>query len=153
MDSNSIENPTNRNIPLPIQREVRQRCGFGCVICGLPLYEYEHMRGWAKVKTHIADEITLLCDKHHKERTNGLLPIEAVTEANTKPHNLKKGISKPYDLHFSAREAEIILGSNRFFAEYRGYGTILVPLIIDGIPIIGFILGDDHLLLNLRYIR
>ncbi len=52
----------SRNIPLPIQREVRKRCGFGCVLCGLPLYEYEHMEEWAQVKRHIADEITLLCD-------------------------------------------------------------------------------------------
>lgn len=41
------EQPNSRNIPLPIQREVRQRCGFGCVICGMPLYEYEHMEEWA----------------------------------------------------------------------------------------------------------
>jgi len=38
-----LEKPTCRNIPLPIQREVRQRCGFGCVICGTLLYEYDHI--------------------------------------------------------------------------------------------------------------
>ncbi|WP_198036130.1 hypothetical protein [Salegentibacter sp. T436] len=68
------DKPNSRNIPLPIQREVRQRCGFGCVICGLPLYEYEHMEEWAKVKRHDAEEITLLCDRHHREKTAGLLP-------------------------------------------------------------------------------
>lgn len=149
MESNNPEKLTSRNIPLPIQREVRQRCGFGCVICGLPLYEYEHMEGWANVQRHVANEITLLCDKHHKERTNGLVPIQAVIEANTTPHNLKEGVSKPYDLHFSAQQAEIVLGSNSFFAQYQGYGTILAPLVIDTVPIIGFILGDEHLLLNL----
>ena len=41
--------PTSRNMPLPIQREVRQRCGFGCVVCGLPLYEYDHLLGWTNV--------------------------------------------------------------------------------------------------------
>lgn len=73
---------TSRNIPRPIQREVRQRCGFGCVICGTPLYEYEHMEEWAEVKRHVAEEITLLCDKHHKEKTNGWLPKEDVRKAN-----------------------------------------------------------------------
>jgi hypothetical protein len=89
----TIENPTSRNIPLPIQREIRQRCGFGCIICGLPLYEYEHMEGWASVKRHVAEEITLLCDKHHKEKTNGLLPLDMVREAINNPYNLREGIS------------------------------------------------------------
>ncbi len=71
----------SRNIPLPIQREVRQRCGFGCVICGFPLYEYDHLKGWPNVQEHIASDITLLCDKHHREATSGLLPREKVIEA------------------------------------------------------------------------
>ena len=64
----------SRNIPLPVQREIRQRCGFGCVICGMPLYEYEHMEEWAVVQRHVADEITLLCDQHHREKTAGCFP-------------------------------------------------------------------------------
>src|SRR5207248_2332597 len=32
-----------------MKREIRQRCGFGCVLCGRPLYTYEHMEGWARV--------------------------------------------------------------------------------------------------------
>lgn len=74
-----------RKIPLPIQREVRQRCGFGCVICGVPSYEYHHMKGWATVKEHVAEDITLLCDGHHREVTSGLLPEEKVSEANARP--------------------------------------------------------------------
>jgi hypothetical protein len=58
----------SRNIPFPIKRKIRQRCGFGCVICGLPLYEYEHLLGFAKVKRHVEKEITLLCDQHHREK-------------------------------------------------------------------------------------
>lgn len=145
----SEEKLTSRNIPLPIQREIRQRCGFGCVICGMPLYEYEHMKGWENVKRHVAQEITLLCNQHHREKTNGLLPVEVVREANADPYNLREGVSKPYDLHFSGREAEVIIGGNRFSTEYQGYGTILVPISVDGTPLIGFILGDEHLLLNL----
>lgn len=107
------------------------------------------MEGWAIVERHVADEITLLCDTHHREKTNGLLPIEAVREANSNPYNLRAGVSKPYDLHFKGDKAEINMGNNRFFSEYRGYGTCLIPLSIDNVPLIGFVLGDDHLLLNL----
>ena len=96
---------SSRDIPLPMQREIRQRCGFGCVLCGLPLYEYEHLLGWANVKRHVAEEITLLCDQHHREKTAGLLPIEKVREANKMPHNLREGVSKPYDLHYSGVES------------------------------------------------
>jgi hypothetical protein len=139
----------SRNIPLPIQREIRQRCGFGCVICGMPLYEYEHMEEWAIVQRHVADEITLLCDQHHREKTAGLLLKNVVLKANSEPHNLKSGVSKPYDLHFSGKRAEIVIGGNGFTCEDEGYGTIMVPISVDGSPLIGFILADEHLLLNL----
>jgi hypothetical protein len=139
----------SRNIPRPIQREVRQRCGFGCIICGLPLYEYDHMEEWALVQRHVAEEITLLCNQHHREKTAGLLPKETVKEANANPFNLQKSVSKPYTPHFSGKQAEIIIGSNSFTCEDQGYGTIMVPISIDGLPLVGFVLGDGHLLLNL----
>lgn len=139
----------SRNIPLPIQREVRQRCGFGCVVCGMPLYEYEHMEEWAEVKRHVAEEITLLCDQHHREKTAKLLPKEVVREANENPFNLREGVSKPYNLHFSGKKAEISIGSNVFTCEDHGYGTAMFPISVDGTPLLAFILGDGHLLLNL----
>lgn len=146
---NEVEECNSRNIPLPIQREVRQRCGFGCVICGLPLYEYEHMEEWAVVKRHVADEITLLCDQHHREKTGKLLPDEVVKAANKAPFNLKEGNSKPYNLHFAGTEATIEIGSNSFTCKDNGYGTAMVPISVDGTPLIGLILADGHLLLNL----
>lgn len=141
---------TARNIPLPIQRAVRQRCGFGCVICGLPLYEYEHMMEWAVVQRHVAEEITLLCDKHHREKTNGLLPKEAVSAANENPFNLRTGVSAPYDLHYSGDHCTTVIGDNTFTTKDQGHGTQIIPLMIDGIPILGFILSDGHLLLNVN---
>jgi hypothetical protein len=137
-----------REIPDPIKREVRQRCGFGCVMCGMPLYEYDHLLGFAETQRHVADEITLLCDQHHKEKTNGLLPPEAIARANEHPYNLREGVSKPYDLHYSGNECQLDIGANIFTVENAGMGTILVPIIIDGIAPIVFALTEDHLLLN-----
>lgn len=139
----------SRNIPLPIQRAIRQRCGYGCVICGMPLYEYDHIEDWAVVQQHVSDEITLLCDQHHREKTAGLLPKEVVQESNNNPYNLIEGVSKPYDLHFAGKQAQILIGSNSFTCEDKGYGTIMVPISVDGTPLVGFIMGDGHLLLNL----
>jgi hypothetical protein len=143
------EKPTARNIPLPIQREIRQRCGFGCVICGLPLYEYDHLLGWARVQRHVADEITLLCDRHHRERTGGLLPDDVVAAANASPFNLRKGVSPPYDLHFAGSACEIEIGGNQFSMTSPTTGdAVLVPMSIDGTAMLAFILQDGHLLLN-----
>ena len=118
-------------------------------MCGIPLYEYEHMEGWALVQRHVADEITLLCDQHHREKTGGLLPKDTVLEANASPYNLREGVSKPYSLHFSGEQAEIVIGGNSFTCDDQGYETIMVPLSIDGLPLVGLILGDKHILLNL----
>jgi len=128
-----------------MKRAIRQRCGFGCVICGLPLYEYEHMLGFATVQRHVAEEITLLCDQHHRERTNGLLSIEAVREANASPFNFMAGVSRPYDLHFEGDECEVQIGSNRFTMQRIADGIVLIPVMVDGIPLIAFTLGDGHL--------
>ena len=139
----------SRNIPHPIQREVRQRCGFGCVICGLPLYEYEHMNEWSKVKVHIAKDITLLCDRHHREKTAGLLPKTEVVKANENPYNLRNGVSKPYDLFFNGDSAEVEFGSNKFSCQANQTVTTLVPLTIDCTPLIGLRIIDQHILLNI----
>lgn len=144
------DNSDRPKIPLPIQREVRQRCGFGCIICGMPLYEYDHIIGWAKTEQHIADEITLLCDKHHREKTSKLLPNEIVIEANKNSYNLKEGVSKPYDLHYLGSECATNIGTVEFTTKDEGYGTEIIPLIIDDIPIIGFIMSNGHLLLTLN---
>lgn len=142
--------PTSRNIPLAVQRDVRRRCGFGCVVCGMPLYEYEHMLGWASVKRHVAEEITLLCDRHHREKTAGLLPIERVRDANATPFNLREGVSKPYDLHFSGNTCEAFIGSNTFKLQYGGLPTAIVPVGVDGVTLLGFLLDDGHLLLQMN---
>lgn len=142
--------PTARNIPLPIQREIRQRCGFGCVVCGLPLYDYDHLLGWANVQRHAAEEITLLCGQHHREKGVGLLPAASVDVANRDPYNLRAGVSKPYNLHYSGDECEVVLGGNTFSAKDGGYGTVLLPVSVDSTPLLAFILGDGHLMLNLN---
>jgi trigger factor len=145
----NIENPSSRNIPAPIQRAVRQRCGFGCVICGLPLYEYDHLLGWANVQRHVADEITLLCDRHHRERTSGLLPHDAVVSADRMPLNLQKGVSTPYALHFAGNQPEITIGGNTFSSTFSNNGGAICPIVIDRNALVAFRSVDDHLLLSL----
>jgi len=99
-------------IPQPIQRAVRRRCCYGCVFCGLPLYEYHHMTPYSEVQRHDEDNLTLLCPNHHQEATNRLLTTEQVITANSSPFNSDYGISSPYALHFSGTEFQVEIGTN-----------------------------------------
>lgn len=135
-------------IPLDVKREVRQRCGFGCVICGLPMYEYDHMIDWADTHRHIAEEITLLCRLHHGEKTDGLLPLANVIEANKSPYNLRAGVTKSYLLHYSGDSVKVALGDSVF--SYRGMpeGFAFAPLVIDGFAVILFSREQGNLFLS-----
>lgn len=116
----------------------------------MPLYDYEHMLGWSVVKRHVAEEITLLCDQHHREKTAGLMPLESVMEANASPFNLRSGVSKPYDLHFTGDSCQVEIGGNTFEAQDGGYGSAMAALVVDDVPMVGFVMGDGHLLLHVN---
>lgn len=135
-------------IPPEIKRKVRQRCGFGCVICGMPLYEYEHMLEWAEVKRHVANEITLLCRQHHGEKTNGLLPKENVIKANNNPFNLKSGVSKNHFLHYSGKNVQLALANSVFQFNDLPENAFFAPLVVDGLAVVGFRVEDSKLLLQ-----
>jgi hypothetical protein len=99
------------DIPDPIRREIRQRCGFGCVICGSAIYEYEHVDPvFADAKIHEPDCITLLCSNHHALVTKGLLSKESVKEAGARPKCKESGFSfGPFDI--GRGPPEIVLGT------------------------------------------
>lgn len=137
-------------IPEGMKREVRQRCGFGCVVCGLPIYDYEHMEEWSKVERHVADEITLLCPNHHRERTAGLLPIERVKAFNAAPRNRRTGESSAHPLHFFGTTVNVHIGRSTFFRSNLTDGDVLAALVVDGTTLIGFRYESGALLLTLR---
>lgn len=143
-----MSNNPSRNIPEPIKREVRQRCGFGCVICGLPIYDYDHLKQWAIVKEHVADDITLLCPSHHREVTSGRLPRDMVLEANKAPYNFKHGRSTPTILYYQGDSCDFIIGNNKFSMDERSRHKQLIAFMVDGIPILSFNFDQGHLLLN-----
>ncbi|MHB0562224.1 hypothetical protein ACX3RA_15640, partial [Escherichia coli] len=54
----------SRRIPETIKRQIRQRCGFGCVICGFGFYDYEHFKpDFVDAKVHDPNGMTLLCSQ------------------------------------------------------------------------------------------
>lgn len=135
-------------IPNEMKRAVRQRCGFGCVICGFPLYEYEHMEEWAVVQRHVEEEITLLCRMHHGMKTDGLLPVKDVKAANKDPYNKKVGVSKNILMSYSGQDVALHLGSSLFEQNGLKDGSFFAPLVVDGLPMVGFRLDQGRLFLN-----
>jgi hypothetical protein len=117
--SNSNKHPKNKHglsryIPEDVKREVRQRCGFGCVICGLGIYEYEHFDPvFTKAKTHNSDGITLLCPNHHASKTAGKLSVETVKLYNAKPKALSQGFAND-KFDFRTNNPVVVLGAATF---------------------------------------
>jgi len=145
-------NNENRNIPSSIKRIVRQKCGFGCIFCGIPLYEYDHIEDWAVVGVHKAENITLLCDRHHREKTSGLLTKEQVIEANKSPYNVINKTSTPYDLHFEGSNFEISIANGSytlFINNLNPRFDFIIPFIIDNVALIGFVIIENQLFFNL----
>jgi hypothetical protein len=85
----------SRNIPEEVKREVRSRCGFGCVICGVTITEYEHFYpDFVDAMAHDADGIAILCPTHHGLVTKGVLPKAQVADAVKSPAAKQAGYSK-----------------------------------------------------------
>jgi hypothetical protein len=109
------------------KREVRQRCGFGCVICGSVIVQYHHFDPpFADATEHRADGITLLCGGCHDKVTRRLWSDDKVRAANTNPKAKQSSARELLDL---SAPVYLVLGTMIFV----GTG----PLIC---------LGDDCLL-------
>jgi hypothetical protein len=103
----------SRTIPSEIKRQVRQRCGFGCVKCGAAVYQYEHLDPpFADAQEHSADGIVLLCGACHDLRTREILSKETVSICARSPKCKELGFSfGPFDL--GVVEPEITIGTLR----------------------------------------
>lgn len=104
----------SRTVSAGIRREVRRRCGFGCVRCGLGLYDYEHFDPDFKDATeHRAEGITLLCMQCNQKRRRGVLSVESVRAANVSPRCLEQGFaSEAFD--FGQGPIEIVFAGVTF---------------------------------------
>jgi hypothetical protein len=85
----------DRDIPPDIKRTVRQRCGFGCVVCGLGIFEYEHVDPeFSEAKEHNAEKIALLCSQCHSKVTRGYWSKEKIQKAMHNPLCRQEGYAK-----------------------------------------------------------
>lgn len=81
-----------RRIGEDIKREVRRRCGYGCVICGEAFFDYDHFDPeYVDATEHNPDGIALLCDKHQRAKTAGRLSEASYLAAIEDPFALRQG--------------------------------------------------------------
>jgi hypothetical protein len=118
-----------RDIPEPVRREVRQRSGFGCVICGAAIIQYHHFAPcYVDARTHSAEGITALCPSCHTKVTSGRVSASALLAAVRSPSSLRTGYSHD---GLEIFEPTVILGGLTFKC---------VPIIIEvaGRALLGF---------------
>lgn len=140
-------------IPAAVKREVRQRCGFGCVFCGSPVYQYDHMIEYSIRGEHEPDNLTLLCPFHHGEKSLNRLPFKKVVSANQSPYNLGKSSTTGHNLMIFAGSVYTFgLGSNLFIDDLSGDVNKGLALNVDGGDVLSARIQDGELLIraNLR---
>ncbi|GHD21394.1 hypothetical protein GCM10010313_54910 [Streptomyces violarus] len=138
---------SREKIEAAIKREVRQRCGFGCVVCGKPFYEYDHIDEYSKVREHDPENLTLLCPDHHAEKTRGLRSTAQVRASNADPFNRRMGSSSPYMLAYGGAVSKVSIGSNSFV---QTMGSVSEPLVLNGEPRVRVRTESGNLLVSAR---
>lgn len=138
-----------RTIPEGIKREVRQRCGFGCIFCGVPLFTYDHMDPFSEVQCHEASNLTLLCYNHHASKTSKRISSAQVVAKNRNPRNSNASETPAVDIaHFDHGLTAFKLGPQAL--KYDIHDGHYCPIIIlDIFFALNFERQDTALLLNL----
>jgi len=76
----------SRSIPAEIKRKIRKDCGYGCVLCGSIIVDYEHIDPeWNEAKEHNPSKMALLCPNHHSRVTKKIISKQKVIEARQRP--------------------------------------------------------------------
>lgn len=118
-------------IPEPIKREARQQCYFGCAICGMPFFQYDHIEEYAEVKEHTADNLVLLCPNHHAAKTTHKLSKERIREAKSNPFNATRPHTSGFKVEPS-KEILTMLGDNTVTGWYPNGNGDHHPIWING---------------------
>jgi hypothetical protein len=118
----------SREIPASVKRQVRQRCGFGCVVCASAIIDYEHFDPeFVDAHEHNPAGITLLCPSCHAKKTRGFMSAGRVKEANLNPAALQ--------IRYAYSETEGT--TRRPFIKFAGLTlrNCEIPILLSGYPV------------------
>ncbi|WBL44265.1 HNH endonuclease signature motif containing protein [Algoriphagus halophytocola] len=138
----------SRYIPAKIRRKIRKEAGFGCVVCGSAICQYDHVSpDFSNAHTHNPSKMTLLCGLCHDKKTRGILSLMLIEEAMRNPMAKKRGFVSDF-FDFGENPPVVLLGRQKFI-------NTLNLIHIDGTPILYFDLkvqnGRNVYLLNARF--
>ncbi|MBZ7507808.1 HNH endonuclease signature motif containing protein [Klebsiella michiganensis] len=119
------------SIPEPIKRLVRQQCFFGCAICGMPFFQYDHIEEYAEVQEHTADNLVLLCPNHHSAKTTNKLSKERIRQAKKNPFNANREHTSGFKVEPS-KQLLAMLGTNSVVGWYPDGNGEHYPVWING---------------------
>jgi hypothetical protein len=119
----------SRYIPEDIKRKVRQKCGYGCVVCGTAIIEYEHVDPeFSDAKEHDPNKIVLLCSQCHAKVTRKFLSKEAVKLASKKPASIK--------CNYASEMFQLLAATPKFTIGGASITNTPIPLEVKGYPVI-----------------
>jgi hypothetical protein len=134
----AVSNGPDRRPPIlpPVALQLRQEAGFGCCVCGLPIYQYHHIIPWRDEPHYRSSDMMILCPNHHDRVTKGAMSERRQRRYKNEPHNIKRGCAGG-KLEIDREDCALVYGGNLF----RGNGRILI---IDKRSIISIRIGEHH---------
>ena len=119
----------SRTIPETVKRAVRQRDGFGCVLCGSAVIEYDHFDPeYTDAREHFAAGIALLCPNCHANRGRGFGSVDAVRRAVADPFCRRAGFARG-DMEGALQSPIIVFAGQTIF-------NCAIPVMVRGHPLI-----------------
>ena len=138
-----------RYIPEELKQAVRQACCFGCVVCGLPIYHYDHIEDFVVVQEHTAENLALLCPTHHQDKTSGRLTAAVVTACRIQPANAKRNHTTPH-LHLAVGDrARFVLGGVVYESSFALIGNRFEAIRLYGQTMLGVTHEAGNLLFDI----
>jgi hypothetical protein len=78
--------------PRPVEQILRQEAGFGCCVCGHPIFQYHHIVPYTEKDPHYRpDDMMILCPNHHDEATQQVMSEATQREHKAHPYNIVNG--------------------------------------------------------------
>lgn len=115
----------------------------------MPIFEYDHIVPYSRVREHAAENLTLLCPNHHREKTLGLLPSLQVEEWNANSYCIKAGATGPLSLNYSCENMNLGVGSNYFDVRLSAAQRTVTALAVDTSQFLGVTVENGFPLLHL----
>lgn len=137
------------DISEPIKREVRRRCGFGCIVCGIPMFDYHHIVDYAIVQKHEAENIVLVCPNHHAGPTRRRVSEATIRHYAASPVNIGRQTTGTYVNLMVGRQGSFEAGGRIFEFDFAQSGGRYDAINVAGKTFVGLTCEDDHLLLDI----